>query len=764
MEFLYTAMFMWAMGAVPLTATEQFMPRIISIDQAQSTISVNKSQIVGNGTDVCTVSVTLRQTRTNQTGQPLRMAGLGAGKVQIVVTPSTGVIVSQPTGRTSPTGITQGSFVITSSPTTLTISAVALGVTLASTTVTVVAESEPTTPSELWPNEPAGMTNLVEWLGTPVGTTNALGVAGASSWFRFDGGIPEATLVTDATNPTNSGYAVRVATSNPGGGTGAGDVFRPFGGGGLFNIPLGTQNYTEVYIAHYWRQNQPVPLKFYYLRTLIPENRPEVWTARDAWSQDGVKWLRAVEQRLPPPNTAQSVLAAQPGFANNGAWELFEFYFKAESSPGAGDGVARSYYNGQLIQTNNAVTWGGPEWATLHWYAPRVFDTDFGYEEFLGGLRVSARRTTSEPVTFGRGSNAPDWENTTTYPTELFAEELPVRSPGSPGGQVGPANPAGFEGVDGFDNDGYYAIDFVYKRSSYPTVETPLGTKQVLRVSYPGSSGTISANGGTSQTWNRQMPWAVSIKGTWVGTLAFEISDDNGATWSPFAMTSSPDSPVPNVEQTETTINAIWRSNGGGPDFAGTNGTSDTGLFRVRATSWTSGTATVAIGMKGGWGPARFDAGTFSGDPTRIYTRVLYRVDPQYTNGGNAGTKFFFFSQQQNTNHYFNLSSIGMGLQGSTFLNIDSTVNPTYGTWIDMEVLIIANTPGVSDGILKVWVNGQLGIDRTDIPYFGTTANGEPVIPRFTGFFVDPTYGGGRNPPPLTTYFDIAGWYRESAP
>jgi len=121
------------------------MPRIISIDQTQSTISVDKSQILGNGTDICTVSVTLRQKRISQTGQPFSVAGLAADKVQIVVTPSTGVIISQPTGRTSSTGVIQGSFVITSSPTTLTISAVALGVTLASTIVAVVATTTTTT-------------------------------------------------------------------------------------------------------------------------------------------------------------------------------------------------------------------------------------------------------------------------------------------------------------------------------------------------------------------------------------------------------------------------------------------------------------------------------------------------------------------------------------------------------------------------------------------------------------------------------------------
>jgi hypothetical protein len=162
------------------------MPRIISIDQTQSTISVDKSQILGNGTDICTVSVTLRQKRISQTGQPFSVAGLAADKVQIVVTPSTGVIISQPTGRTSSTGVIQGSFVITSSPTTLTISAVALGVTLTSTTVTVVSTTTTTTSTTT-----VGGTTTTTSTTTVGGstTTTSTTTVGGSTGDPFDGTV-----------------------------------------------------------------------------------------------------------------------------------------------------------------------------------------------------------------------------------------------------------------------------------------------------------------------------------------------------------------------------------------------------------------------------------------------------------------------------------------------------------------------------------------------------------------------------------------------
>ncbi len=172
--------------------------------------------------------------------------------------------------------------------------------------------------------------------------------------------------------------------------------------------------------------------------------------------------------------------------------------------------------------------------------------------------------------------------------------------------------------------------------------------------------------------------------------------------------------------------------------------------------------------MEGGAAAARVTAGSFSGSPTRIYTRVLVYVDANWTNGGNTGTKFFFFSQEQGNNHYTGViggldnegsSGTFVGLQGSSNRNFPGTSSVLNGRWLDIEFLLVANTPGVSNGVVRAWVNGVESQNNTDVMMFAAGA-----IPRFNELFMDPTYGGGSAPPPRNIFFRIAGWYRESAP
>jgi hypothetical protein len=168
--------------------------------------------------------------------------------------------------------------------------------------------------------------------------------------------------------------------------------------------------------------------------------------------------------------------------------------------------------------------------------------------------------------------------------------------------------------------------------------------------------------------------------------------------------------------------------------------------------------------MQGGAAAARMSAGSFSGNPTKIYTRVMVYVDPSWSDGANTGTKFFFFSQLQGNNHYTGiLSESGagatVGLQGSSNRILRGNDVEQNGKWLDVEFLFIANSPGQSDGSVKAWVNGIPSLNALDVMYFavGTT-------PGFTSLWLDPTYGGGMAPPPRNVFFRIAAWYRESAP
>ncbi len=351
---------------------------------------------------------------------------------------------------------------------------------------------------------------------------------------------------------------------------------------------------------------------------------------------------------------------------------------------------------------------------------------------------------------FGPGPNAPAWSNKRTYPEELFNAPIPVHYSGE--------NAAGFKGWQGFD--GAWGIKYASTRVTYPTAATPIGTKRVLQITHPGSTTNIAGSNQTTNAWPASEEWAVRVTGQWSGTLIFEKSINGGVSWNPVTLRGTYTQHALAKSGTSVSSNGVWA--------ADKEATTLAAIFRVRASAWSSGTATVAVGIRGGEAAARMSAGWFEDSPTRVYTRVLVFVSANWTNGGNTGTKFFFYSQEQGNNHYTAIApqtenemnaTPFVGLQGSSFRNITSNkLGPQKGQWLDVEYVFIANQAGQQNGIVKIWVNGVQYMDVGNVMFFaqGTT-------PRFPGFFMDPTYGGGEAPPPRNVYFQIAGWYRESA-
>jgi hypothetical protein len=172
-------------------------------------------------------------------------------------------------------------------------------------------------------------------------------------------------------------------------------------------------------------------------------------------------------------------------------------------------------------------------------------------------------------------------------------------------------------------------------------------------------------------------------------------------------------------------------------------------------------------GMIGGAYDSPFSSinwGARAAGATRLYHRIRMRLSSNWTDNNNANTKFFFFAQGQGNNHYINLTNVGNFTPGlamqSNFAyasgapNIPAPNPISKGAWQELEFLIIANTPGQYNGIYRMWVNGALVAERTNIGYF---AAGETVI--FNELWVYPTYGGGTNTPPWDQWFDLDHWY-----
>lgn len=116
-------------------------------------------------------------------------------------------------------------------------------------------------------------------------------------------------------------------------------------------------------------------------------------------------------------------------------------------------------------------------------------------------------------------------------------------------------------------------------------------------------TGTPTANSVVSTSGTGNSSFAIQVSGTWVGTLQFERSLDNGSTWTAVnAFTAGTNF----VTQT-TTANGNYNG----------NASSSTGI-RIRATAWTSGTASIILVFGSGTGattiinPLRLVDGAFS--------------------------------------------------------------------------------------------------------------------------------------------------------
>jgi hypothetical protein len=371
-------------------------------------------------------------------------------------------------------------------------------------------------------------------------------------------------------------------------------------------------------------------------------------------------------------------------------------------------------------------------------------------------LITSTEEIVVENGLLGPGPNAPNWSNKQLYTEESFTTVLPTNRQ--------PVNAAGFKNLNGQDGtevwngSGYNVLTYTPTRVSYPTVSTPLGTKQVFRGVYPGSTVIINAESQVAE-WNATQGGNIWIRDTWSGTLAFEVSNDGGETYSPVTLGGVVLNNATAQTGSSTTVNGLWGFAGGPNRFV-----------RVRALSWASGAARVHIGVSGGEAPFALTAGTIVSNQTRLYTRYLLKIDADWTDNGNTGTKFVFYSKIPGANNHVLMMTARANsttmltpqivIQGHLTALWSGTPTVLFGEWMDIEWEIVANDIGVDNGIARCWVNGTLVLSENQIRHFKADAPNNYL----STLVLDPTYGGGFRPPPGMIGFEIAAWYRETAP
>lgn len=174
--------------------------------------------------------------------------------------------------------------------------------------------------------------------------------------------------------------------------------------------------------------------------------------------------------------------------------------------------------------------------------------------------------------------------------------------------------------------------------------------------------------------------------------------------------------------------------------------------------------ATFPKGSPGGSGPFRLNR-RFDQPVSSVYMCLSTRLDPNFTNNGNTGTKFGWFlnpsgGTKRGVGHYFNLAPrLGVNLEsykGILNRNMQSSFSLMrgHGEWHKIELLVSSNSNGQANGVVRLWADDALVLEQNDVKFFFP---GQEAV--FTGVTWNPQYGGGHNPVPFDMYQWIDHWY-----
>lgn len=188
--------------------------------------------------------------------------------------------------------------------------------------------------------------------------------------------------------------------------------------------------------------------------------------------------------------------------------------------------------------------------------------------------------------------------------------------------------------------------------------------------------------------------------------------------------------------------------------------------------------------LPGGYAPVNFEWGgpwpSNTGSIDLTFTiKLSSNWDNNGINGGNDGIKLFFFGMQPQNNHFIAIQSlryngaegagtgtvggawVAVGLQNPT-ITYKTNMDLTRNVWHTIRMQVIANTPGVSNGQLRVWVDGvqaMLNTGQNDPPFYPVRSNVQFYSSGQTAkqnrLELEPTYGAGLQSPPYTQWFDI---------
>jgi hypothetical protein len=113
-----------------------------------------------------------------------------------------------------------------------------------------------------------------------------------------------------------------------------------------------------------------------------------------------------------------------------------------------------------------------------------------------------------------------------------------------------------------------------------------------------------------------------------------------------------------------------------------------------------------------------------------IFVRFATRQSPGFQIGSNNATKMMRFRTDGGFPVFLAMFYNGMytiivegSYVGGTFIAPSSGITPSQTSWDQVEMEIQLNTPGLSDGLMRMWIKGVLRIERLNQQFRGPLPN-----------------------------------------
>lgn len=160
------------------------------------------------------------------------------------------------------------------------------------------------------------------------------------------------------------------------------------------------------------------------------------------------------------------------------------------------------------------------------------------------------------------------------------------------------------------------------------------------------------------------------------------------------------------------------------------------------------------------------ESGHFPVNTGTLYMRMRVKLDANWSDNGNDGTKFIWPRPKvENTAHFSSISralggmTVGFNFQASYLNNADDdNEDPTpraLGVWHDVEWLLYqGTTASANNGTVKVWVDGKLVVNVSGKKF---AKNGDELGWKYMS--IAPVFGYGTRPVPHDQYIWIDHWY-----